>query len=216
MDLFEFRSIDGQNFLEFVIRFIFNFFIIYILAKKIYFKFRRKSNILFALFLLNIIVFFVCYLLQSVQLSIGFAFGIFAIFSILRYRTTSVPIKEMTYIFISITIAIINSLTILNSGYLLMVFTNVVIIAFVYIFEKKFIRNEAFRIVVYDKIELTKQEHQSELIQDLKERTGLEINRIEVTRIDFIRNIARIKIYYNSLNDESDAEFFIDDDDDDD
>jgi hypothetical protein len=153
-------------------------------------------------------------LLQSVQFSIGFAFGIFAIFSILRYRTTSVPIKEMTYIFIAITIAIINSLTILNTGYLLMLFTNVVIVVFVYIFEKKFIRNEAFKVVVYDKIELTKQEYQSELIQDLKERTGLEINRVEITRIDFIRNIARIKIYYNASYDEGDAEFFIDDDDD--
>jgi len=103
MNLFELKNIDGQNFIEFIIRFLFDFLVIFILAKFIYFKFRRKSNILFVLFLLNILVFFVCYLLQSVQLSIGFAFGIFAIFSILRYRTTTVPIKEMTYIFISIT-----------------------------------------------------------------------------------------------------------------
>ncbi|MFH1050970.1 MAG: DUF4956 domain-containing protein [bacterium] len=205
----DFQNIDGQNFLEFILRFVFNFIVIYIIAKGIYFKVRRRSNILFALFLLNILVFFVCYLLQSVQLSIGFAFGIFAIFSILRYRTTTVPIKEMTYIFISISIAIINALTNINTGYGIMLFTNVTIVLFTYAFEKKFIRNESVKTVLYDKIELIKPEHQEELIQDLKDRTGLDIHRIEIGRIDFLRDIARIRIFYYDVFNTDDAEFFI-------
>ena len=155
-DFLNISNLDGQNFLEFFIRFLFDFVIIYLIAGKIYYKIRRNSNILFALIMLNILVFFVCYLLQSVQLSIGFAFGIFAVFSILRYRASTIPIKEMTYVFISITLAIINSLTNINTGYGLMLFTNVTIVIFAFIFEKKFIKNESSKTIQYDRIDFIK------------------------------------------------------------
>jgi len=191
-----FQILDTGLLTELLIRFIFNFVIIYLISVKIYYKVRKRSNILFALFLLNILVFFVCYLLQSVQLSIGFAFGIFAIFSILRYRTTTVPIKEMTYIFISITLAVINALTNFATGYHIMIISNFTLLFFVYIFEKKFIRDESSKIIIYEKIDLIKPSKRQDLIKDLKDRTGLDIRRIEIGRIDFMRDVARIRIYY--------------------
>ncbi len=191
-----FQILDTGFLTELLIRFIFNFVIIYLISVKIYYKVRKRSNILFALFLLNILVFFVCYLLQSVQLSIGFAFGIFAIFSILRYRTTTVPIKEMTYIFISITLAVINALTNFATGYHIMIISNFTLLFFVYIFEKKFIRDESSKIIIYEKIDLIKPSKRQDLIKDLKDRTGLDIRRIEIGRIDFMRDVARIRIYY--------------------
>jgi hypothetical protein len=191
-----FQSIIGENFLEFIIRFFFNFIIIYAIAKGIYYRVRKRSNILFALFMLNILVFFVCYLLQSVQLSIGFAFGIFAIFSILRYRTTTVPIKEMTYIFISISIAIFNALTNINTGYGIMIFTNITIVVFTFAFERIFIKNESVKTITYDNIDLIKPEKYNELLEDLKQRTGLNVHRCEIGRLNFIRDTARLRIYY--------------------
>jgi hypothetical protein len=196
LDFFSFTNMDGQSLIEFILRFIFDFIIIYILAVKIYYKVRKRTNILFALFMLNILVFFVCYLLQSVQLSIGFAFGIFAIFSILRYRTTTIPIQEMTYIFMSITLAIINALTNINTGYGTMLLTNVVIILFAYIFEKKFIKNESSQTIQYDSIDLIRPERHNELIEELKIKTGLNIHRIELGKLDFTKKTVQIKIYY--------------------
>ena len=195
-DFLNISNLDGQNFLEFFIRFLFDFVIIYLIAGKIYYKIRRNSNILFALIMLNILVFFVCYLLQSVQLSIGFAFGIFAVFSILRYRASTIPIKEMTYVFISITLAIINSLTNINTGYGLMLFTNVTIVIFAFIFEKKFIKNESSKTIQYDRIDFIKPIYHAEFIVDLKEKTGLPIHRIEIGKIDFTKNTVQVKIFY--------------------
>lgn len=199
-----FSNFNVTVFLEYLVRLIFDFIVIFIVAKLIYFKIRKNSNILFSLLLINIIVFSVCYLLQSVQLTIGFAFGIFAVFSILRYRTQQIPIKDMTYIFISISLAIFNALTNIETGYEIMLFTNIMIIITIYIFEKKFIRNEASKIIVYEKIDLIKPENHQQLLEDLSQRTGLIINRFEIGRIDFMRDTARIKIYYfdNSGDDE--------------
>ncbi len=191
-----FTNFNVTVFLEFLVRLVFDFIVIFIVAKLIYFKVRRNSNILFSLLLINIIVFSVCYLLQSVQLTIGFAFGIFAVFSILRYRTQQIPIKDMTYIFISISLAIFNALTNIETGYEIMVFTNVIIIITIYVFEKKFILNEASKIIIYEKIDLIKPENHQQLLEDLSQRTGLKINRFEIGRIDFMRDTARIKIYY--------------------
>lgn len=204
-----FTNFNITVFLEFLVRLVFDFIVIFIVAKLIYFKIRKNSNILFSLLLINIIVFSVCYLLQSVQLTIGFAFGIFAVFSILRYRTQQIPIKDMTYIFISISLAIFNALTNIETGYEIMVFTNTLIILIIYIFEKKFIRNEASKIIIYEKIDLIKPENHQQLLEDLNQRTGLNINRFEIGRIDFMRDTARIKIYYydNTGEDNTDSAF---------
>lgn len=205
--VFKFLAFDAQNFLEFILRFVFNFVMIVVIASGIYFKFRKRRNILFALYLINLVVFFVCYLLQSVQISIGFAFGIFAIFSILRYRTSTVPIKEMTYLFVAISLAIINALTNISTGYGIMLFTNAVLIIFTYLVEKKFIQNESSKIIIYEKIDLIKPENHAKLFEDLSHRTGLKIHRFEIGRIDFMRDTAQIRIFYSGSDYTETGEF---------
>ena len=174
-----FQSLNLKELIEFVLRFVFDFLIIYLVAR-VYFKVRKKKDILFALFLLNIVVFIVCYLLQSIQLSIGFAFGIFAIFSILRYRTSTVPIKEMTYIFISISTAIINALTNITTDYGIMLFSNFILIVAIYFFEKKFAIAEQSKTIIYDNLSLITVDQYDHLLADIKKRAGLNIQKAKV------------------------------------
>ena len=190
-----FQSLNLKELIEFVLRFVFDFLIIYLVAR-VYFKVRKKKDILFALFLLNIVVFIVCYLLQSIQLSIGFAFGIFAIFSILRYRTSTVPIKEMTYIFISISTAIINALTNITTDYGIMLFSNFILIVAIYFFEKKFAIVEQSKTIIYDNLSLITVDQYDHLLADIKKRTGLNIQKAKVGRINFKSGEASVKIYY--------------------
>lgn len=187
---------SGINLTDFILRFLIDLAVIYIIARQIYFRLVKNRDYLFVMFIFNIIVFFVCYLLSNATLSLGFAFGIFAIFSILRYRTRVVPTKEMTYMFVAISIAVINALSFNEIGFSIILFTNVIIVAFIFILEKTWVRNEIKKRILYEKIDLIKPANRELLIKDLQERTGLIINRVEVERIDFLRDVARISIYY--------------------
>ncbi len=191
MDIF-----NAAGFGSLAFRFFFNLIVIYIIARLIYYKLRQNRDYLFTLFIFNLVVFFVCYLLSSAKISIGFAFGVFAIFSILRYRTTTVPIKEMTYMFISLSVAIINSLTAGSISFAELLFPNIALISFAFVLEKTWVKNEYKREVLYEKIDLIKPENYDQLIEDLRERTGLKIHRAEVGKIDFLRDVAQIKIFY--------------------
>lgn len=193
--------LNEENFLFLLARFAFNIFVIYIIARLIYFRIRKNRSYLFTLFIFNIVVFFVCYLLNSLEISLGFAFGIFAIFSILRYRTTTIPIKDMTYMFISISVAIINALSNQQISYAELLFTNGMLILFAFLLEKLWVQNELRKNIIYEKIDLIKPENHDKLLEDLINRTGLNIHRFEIGRIDFMRDIARIRIYYYNEND---------------
>ena len=138
-----------------------------------------------------------CFLLESVKLELGFALGLFAVFGIIRYRTTTIPIKEMTYLFIIIGLSVINALSNKKVSYAELLFTNMVIIAIVWGLERIWLlKNEISKIIVFEKIDLIRPENYSMLLQDLKERTGLTINRAEVRKINFLRDTAEVKIYY--------------------
>lgn len=190
-ELFEFSFIK-----EFIPRFILNLIFVYFITKQIYFRITQNRDYLFTMVLFNLAVFIVCFLLNSVNLSIGFAFGLFAIFSILRYRTETVPIKEMTYLFISISVAIINALANQKIGLVNILFVNVLIAAFALFLEKTWIKNEVSKNITYEKIELIKPENNALLLDDLKKRTGLNIHRYEIGRIDFLQDTANVKIFY--------------------
>ena len=207
-EIFGYQILNWKNFLDFFVHFVFNLAVISIIAYKIYFRIRQKRDYLFTIFILNMIVFLVCYLLQSAKLSIGFAFGIFGLFSILRYRTSTIPIKEMTYVFIAISVAIINALSNQSVGLTTLIFTNFSIVVGTYIFEKKVARNESRNTVIYEKIELIKPERREELIADLRDRTGLNIHRIEVGRIDFLRDVARIAVFFRADTQTEDEEIY--------
>ncbi len=176
----------------------FDLIVIYIIAKQIYFRIHQNRTYLFTMVTFNIIIFLVCYLLNHLTLGLGFSFGIFAIFSILRYRTLSLPIKEMTYLFISISIAIINALSNSTISYTELVFTNAAIIGLTYILEKSWVRNEQVKHIIYEKINLIKPQLRNELLEDLRLRTGLDITRCEIGRIDFLKDVAELRVYFAS------------------
>ena len=149
-------------------------------------------------------VFLLCYMLENVKLQLGLALGLFAIFGIIRYRTDSIPIKEMTYLFIVIGLSVVNALTGNGLNVTELAFTNVAVIAIAFVLEKvRLLKNESTKIIVYDKIELIRPEHRQALLDDLSNKTGINIKRIEIGRIDFVRNTVRLKIYYFESPDEA-------------
>jgi hypothetical protein len=150
-----------------------------------------------------VVVFLLCYLLESVKLELGFALGLFAIFGIIRYRTDSMPIKEMTYLFVVIGITVINALANKKISVAELMFTNLVILFMVYGYEKIWLlKHESAKLVVYDRIDLIVPEKYPELLADLRQRTGLEqIHRVDVGRVDFVRDTCRLTIYYEDRTD---------------
>lgn len=197
---------DPDAFLALVIRFSFNFLVIAIIVRGLYYSVARRKNYLFAFILISTIVFLICFLLDSISLGIGFALGLFAIFGIIRYRTNPIPIKEMTYLFIVIGISVINGLSNMNISYLELVFTNVITIIVVYFLERIWLmKNEAKKTIDYENVELIQPGRRKELINDLKERTKLDIIRIEIGRINYLRDSVRIRIHYRDDGCEEDG-----------
>lgn len=214
-DVIKIAGIDLINlpdFLELVLRFTLNTAVIVILVRWLYYSTVRRKDYLFTYILIASVVFLLCFLLESVKLQIGFALGLFAIFGIIRYRTDAIPIKEMTYLFLVIGISVINALTSTTTSIADLLFTNLVIIFITYGLEKLWLlKHESSKTVIYEKIDLIRPENRDALINDLQERTGIDkINRVEVGKIDFLRDTCEIKIYYyvsdqekylNSIND---------------
>ncbi|MDP4222280.1 MAG: DUF4956 domain-containing protein [Bacteroidota bacterium] len=190
--------IDLPGFLEFVLRFILNIAVVMILVRWLYYSATRRKDYLFTYILISSIIFLLCFLLENVKLQLGFAFGMFAIFGIIRYRTDAMPIKEMTYLFLVIGVSVINALTNTETSLVDLLFSNFVIIFITYGLEKVWlIKHESSKLIVYEKIDLIREGNYDRLIQDLQERTGIKkINRVEVGKINFLRDVCDITIYY--------------------
>ena len=192
---------DYNDFGEMIIRFILNFIVAFVVIRVIYYPIHKRKDYLFTYFLFNILIFFICILLNSVKLKLGFAFGLFAIFGVLRYRTEQLPIKEMTYLFMIIAIAIINSLTSNKITIAEVLFTNVIIALSAYLLEKVFLlKHESRKSILYENIEYIKPENHNLLIADLKNRTGLPIHRVEIGSADFLRDTVKLIIFYYEEN----------------
>ena len=213
---------DLQSFLILVGRFTLNMSVILILVRWLYYTGTRRKDYLFTYILISTLIFSLCYLLASVKLQIGFALGLFAIFGIIRYRTSSIPIKEMTYLFLIIGVSIINSLADTKTSVVEVLFTNFAIITITFCMEKLWLKkSELSKIIIYEKIDLIKPDNIHFLIKDLEERTGIKkINRVEIGKIDFLKDTCRLQIFYNMvgnrLNNFTQIETIKENDDDDD
>ena len=185
------------EFYNLAFRFIFNFIIATIIITKIYYRNPSNNDFVFTYFMFNTLIFFFAYLLSNIEINMGFAFGMFAVFAILRYRTDPIPIKEMTYLFIVITIGVINALGNSDSSYLPLFFTNCILLILTFILERYWQNNLLIsRTVVYENIDNIKPENHALLLSDLQNRTGLEIVRFEIRRTDFLKDVVNIRIYY--------------------
>lgn len=139
------------------------------------------------------------FLLGNVKLKVGFALGLFAIFGIIRYRTESMPVREMTYLFVIIAISVINALGHETLSFWELVGTNLLFVLSILVCEStKWMKHVACKLVLYDRIELIHQDRNDELLEDLRKRTGLDVCRVEVGHIDFLRDVAMLKVHYNS------------------
>ena len=180
-----------------IIRFSFNLSVAFIIIKLIYHRDYKGNDFVFTYFMFNSLIFFFAYLLGNIDINMGFGFGMFAVFAILRYRTDPIPIKEMTYLFIVITIGVINALSKTDVSYTSLLFTNIALVVLTFILEKYWQNNLLIiRNVVYEKIENIKPENHHILLSDLKERTGLDIIRFEVRRTNFLRDTVNIRVFF--------------------
>lgn len=187
---------------KFGIRLIIDLVFVILLLKFIYFKNYKSKDLVFTYFVFNIVIFSVSFLLNRVDLSLGAAFGLFAVFGMLRYKTEEISIKDMTYLFLNIAIGLICAVTKIKGTddayeYVFLIALNGIIFTIIYLLESNIvIKRESVKVVTYEKIENVKAENQALLLEDLKTRTGINIHRVVIQKIDFLRDSAQIKIYY--------------------
>lgn len=198
------KIIDVEDFTTLLVRFLFNLSVVFVIVRKIYYPIHRNKDYLFTFIIFNCLVFFVCNLLGSVKMELGFAFGLFALFSILRYRTVTLPVKEMTYIFAVITVAVINALSTKKVSYMELFLVNFLIIGIIYYLDVVWFGKQlSSKTLFYEKIENIRPENKAVLLEDLCARTGLRVVDVDVTRINFLSDSARLTIHYESDNENS-------------
>lgn len=192
------KLINTEDYIELLVRFGLNLLVTIFIVVGLYAKSSKRKDFYFTYIAISIVIFLLCFLLESVKIELGFALGLFAIFGIIRYRTDAIPIKEMTYLFVVIAVSVINALANKKISYAELVTTNLLVMGGLYILEKILnLRQEISQRIVYEKIENMHADRKDELMADLVVRTGINIKRIEVDRIDFLRDVAIIYIFFD-------------------
>jgi hypothetical protein len=159
-------------------------------------KAEDSQGYVFTFFVFNLVIFFICHLLSAVELSMGFAFGLFALFSILRYRTVTINIREMAFLFVVISVAIVNALPYRQLSWAELVLIDVVLLGGVALLHRVVYRQPIESMMVkYEKIQLLVPERRQELLQDLRKRTGLDIRNIRIEQINLMTDSADIRVY---------------------
>jgi len=182
--------------IQLLLRFGFNVLICWIIIRYFYYRRSGRREFVITSILFAVTIFLLIFLLNSVRLQIGMALGLFAIFGIIRYRTEQVSIRDMTYLFVIIGISVINGLA-MTVSYSELLVTNLLFIGSIAFLESsKFVKHTSTKVILYEKIDLIKPEKHKELKADLEERTGLEVLRFEVGHIDFLRDVAFVKVFY--------------------
>lgn len=187
-----------SNFANFILNFGFNFLVAFLVVRFIYYPSTHNKRYVFTFLAFNTVIYFVLSFMTSIELGVGVGFGLFAIFSILRYRTDPIPIREMTYLFIIAALPVMNSAGASGTIWPQLIAANLAIMAIMWILEREWgFHYESSKRVIYEKIELIHPDHRAELIADLEARTGLKIKRVAIGKIDFVRDIADLKIFYS-------------------
>ena len=196
--LFGIPWFDGPSLWQMLFRFAINLVACWLIVGLLYYRKSRRRDYYFTFMLFSITVFFLIFLMDNVKVQIGFALGLFAIFGMIRYRTETVPIREMTYLFVVVGLSVINGLA-MTVSYAELFLTNTIVVLAVWLFESIHRRTHLeSKIIVYEKVALAHADRENELMADLRSRTGLDIKRLEVGHIDYLKDIAYVKVYYAS------------------
>ncbi len=190
--------------LIFILGFFINFLFAFIIIRFVYFPRQSEHTYLFTFLAFNTVIYFIMGLFTSVELSIGAGFGLFALFSVLRYRTETVPIHEMTYLFLMVALPVLNSILISSSQYEELILTNVLITGVIWALENGwgFTSRMHSKEIVYEKIDLVHPDKQEEMLADIRERTGLYVVRFEICKIDYLHDTVNGRIFYLEEADE--------------
>ncbi len=192
------KLINPDDYVELLVRFFLNLLVTCFIVIVIYAKTSKRKDFYFTYIAISIVIFLLCFLLESVKIELGFALGLFAIFGIIRYRTDAIPIKEMTYLFVVIAVSVINALANKKISYAELITTNLLIMGGIFILEKILnLRQEISYRIIYEKIENVQADKKDVLMEDLKARTGIDIKHYEIERIDFLRDVAYINIFFD-------------------
>jgi hypothetical protein len=193
-----FFNLNNPDFYGILIRFAINLFFLFLLIRVIYFKYSNKEKFVFTFFLMGITVFFITSMLKSVWIEIGMAFGLFAIFAILRFRTKNFSLKDMSYIFTVIGVSVINSLKLIGFPVLGVIIFNIIIIISAIILERFTVKNNTVtHSIIYENLDLLKSGKKQKLLNEISELTGKKVFRIKIRRINFKTKLARLDIFYN-------------------
>jgi cation transport ATPase len=179
---------------KFLISIILNILALFIILRLIYLPNYGNKDFMFTFFLFNIVVFLLTYLLNHIKISMGAAFGLFAIFSMLRYRTEDISTKDMTYLFVVIAIGLIGAIKL--EYYEQAAIYGIIILSVFALDGNILMRREYSKVITYENIDLIQPDKREQLISDLRNRTGLNIHRISITKIDFLQDAAIIRVYY--------------------
>lgn len=180
-----------------LMRLVINFVFVSIIVRGIYYRKTKRKDYLFTYYLIGFIIFFICFSLKKLDIDTGMGLGLFAIFSIIRYRTNQIEIKEMTYLFIVIGLSVINSLASNKISMTELAIVNSFILLMTYILEYVWLlKHETRKSILFENIKLIDLEKQNELKLELEKRTGLNINRVEIGKINYLDDTAQIRIYY--------------------
>ena len=203
----------GQSVAELCIRFFLNLLVCWILVQFFYYRKSRRRDYYFTFMVFSAAMLLLLYIMGNVEVGVGLTLGLFAIFGVIRYRTETVPIREMTYLFVIIALAALNGLApvykivgvagpdpryVISMGTVgIMARSNLLVILLIWFLENgKFLNHTSTKLVLYDRIELIVPEKRDELIADLEKRTGVKVDNLEIGHVDFLRDAAYIKIFY--------------------
>ncbi len=185
-----------------LVRLLIDLTAVFILVRFIYYPIYKHRELFFTYFIFNIVIFLISFLLNKVDLSMGAAFGLFAVFSMLRYKTEEIAIKDMTYLFLVIALGLVSAVTKIKDTadhieYIFLIGINAVVLLITYLLESNiFMKKESVKTILYENIEMIKEGKQADLLADLKLRTGFNVHRYSIHKIDFLKDAAQIKIYF--------------------
>jgi hypothetical protein len=197
-------AIGSTGFYEMLMQFGLNLLVLLVISRVIYYRWNHKPEYMFAQLITGVVVFMICAMLHWVQLGMGLVLGLFAIFSIIRFRTVNVPIKEMTYLFMAVGISAVNALMQLDNCLQWILFANILVVGMTLLMERIFFNKKLNRrTITYDNTDLLKPSKHMLLMQALKELTELNIVRLEIGRVDYIKKHAQIRIYFTGEGSEN-------------
>ena len=210
------KELFSPDFGDTLLRFALCNLVNWIIVNFLYFKKAKRRDFFFTFMIISVAIFFLVYLMMGMdrgKATMGVGLGLFGIFSIMRYRTDAMPVREMTYLFVVVCLSVVHamadSLGVDAAGAMIgtplaeLVVIDVIVVVAIIIFERS-LKVQASKLVQYDRIDLIKPERREELIADLEARLGLKVVSVRVGAVDFLRDMTVLRVYYEG-NDSGDV-----------